>query len=262
MRVCSALLIDGVGRAVKTRKFSNPIYLGDPLNIAKIWSDYCVDEVVFIDYLASVQNRPHNFDLLSRVRQLMDTPITSGGGLKSLADITKCLDSGADRVLLGSSSLSPGNDFLVKASRHFGASTIVVSLDFRLDDSGSAVLHSENGRRSLDRSVMEAVRWLDNSRLVGEIILHDIEGDGLGNGYEIHNLLIEDFARAGFQNTRVLLMGGGYDSMLEEEFSYQANSEVFAGVVSGRAFALKACTSQVLINKIDGELESVSKGIG
>ena len=130
-RVIPVLLLQGKG-LVKTTRFKNPTYLGDPINVVKILNDKEVDELVFLDIQASVKNTPVQFDLLSRIAAECFMPFGYGGGIRKIEDIRMILRLGVEKVVINSYAAESPN-FIRKAADLFGSQAIVVSIDVKKD---------------------------------------------------------------------------------------------------------------------------------
>src|SRR2546428_11766776 len=123
-RVIPTLLLRGAG-LVKTEKFARPIYLGDPINVIRIFNDKEVDELVLLDITATVEGRPPNFKLLTEVASECFMPFGYGGGVSTVEQIGDLLALGIEKVVLNSAAaVQPA--LVRKATDRFGSSTIVV----------------------------------------------------------------------------------------------------------------------------------------
>src|SRR3972149_6419120 len=103
-RVIPALLLKGQG-LVKTVKFKDPKYLGDPINIVRIFNGKEVDELVFLDITATIENRSPSFDLLGKITSECFMPLGYGGGIRSMEDIQKLLQIGMEKVVLNTAAV-------------------------------------------------------------------------------------------------------------------------------------------------------------
>src|SRR5512134_1449977 len=103
-RVIPALLLQGQG-LVKTVKFKDPVYLGDPINIVRIFNDKEVDELILLDIKATNENRPPSFDRLENITSECFMPLGYGGGIRSLDDIKKLLGLGIEKVIINTTAV-------------------------------------------------------------------------------------------------------------------------------------------------------------
>jgi len=128
-RIIPVLLLKGKG-LVKTVKFKDSRYIGDPMNAVKIFNDKRVDELVFLDINASRKNRIISLDFVHKVGDETNMPFAVGGGIRTISDIRKILENGAEKVVLGSIAIE-NLDFVKEASETFGSSTIVICIDVK-----------------------------------------------------------------------------------------------------------------------------------
>ena len=128
-RVIPVLLLKNLG-LVKTVKFNKPRYIGDPINAVKIFNDLKVDELVFLDITASKEKRKIPLDFVKKVGAEANMPFGVGGGIKTITDIKEIINAGAEKVILNTAAFENPN-FVKKASKEFGSSTIVVSIDIK-----------------------------------------------------------------------------------------------------------------------------------
>lgn len=116
------------GRVVKGIHFKNLRDAGDPVEIAKFYSQQGADEIVFLDITATIENRKTTYDTVRRTAENVFIPLTVGGGIKKLADITKLLNSGADKVSINSAAVR-NPKLIIQSSKMFGSQCIVVAID-------------------------------------------------------------------------------------------------------------------------------------
>jgi len=166
------------GKVVKGINFEGLINVGDPVEIAKRYEDQMADEVVFLDITATHENRDTIYDLIERAGSVLSIPLTVGGGIKTLDDFRKILNSGADKVSINSSAVL--NPQLIKeASDEFGSSTVVVAID-----SKDFEVYINGGRKATGLNLVE---WAQKVEALGagEILLTSMNADGTQNGYDI-----------------------------------------------------------------------------
>src|SRR5664280_2091293 len=125
-RIIPVLLLKGQG-LVKSIKFKDYRYIGDPINAVKIFNDLKADELVFLDILASKQNRCISLDFVRKVGEEANMPFAVGGGIRTIKDIKGIINTGAEKVVINSYAIE-NPEFIKKASDEFGSSTIVVSM--------------------------------------------------------------------------------------------------------------------------------------
>lgn len=116
------------GQTVKGVNFENLKYAGDPVSLAKKYSDEGADELVFLDITATNDGRKTMLDVVEKVAKEVFIPFTVGGGIKSIEDIRNLLLAGADKVSLNTAAVK-NPDLIKQASQHFGAQCVVVAVD-------------------------------------------------------------------------------------------------------------------------------------
>ena len=115
---------------VKTEKFKKETYIGDPINAVKIFNEKEVDELIFLDIDASQKNREIPYELIKKISTECFMPLSYGGGIKSIDQVKKIIESGAEKVVINSAAYFNPN-FVKEAVRIFGGSTIVISIDVK-----------------------------------------------------------------------------------------------------------------------------------
>lgn len=173
------------GRVVKGMKFLGLRDAGDPVEVARRYDAEGADELVFLDIRASTDNRDTMLDVVRRTAEQAFMPLSVGGGIRTLEDIRRLLNAGADKVSINTPAiLDP--DFINQASARFGSQCIVVAIDAkRVDD--RFVVHSHGGRDGGRPTPLEPVAWAKEAarRGAGEILLTSMDCDGVKEGYDI-----------------------------------------------------------------------------
>lgn len=166
------------GHVVKGINFEGLVNVGDPVEIAKRYEDQMADEVVFLDITATHENRDTIYDLIERAGSVLSIPLTVGGGIRTLDDFRKILNSGADKVSINSSAVN--NPQLIKeASDEFGSSTVVVAID-----SKDFEVYINGGRKATGLNLVEWAKKVEELG-AGEILLTSMNADGTQDGYDI-----------------------------------------------------------------------------
>jgi cyclase len=180
-RVIPVLLLKN-GGLVKTIKFRDPTYVGDPINAVKIFNDKEVDELLIIDIEATKEKRDPNFELVSRISREAFMPFGYGGGIKSLEDVTQMLRLGVEKVSINSLAIK-NPDFVRRAAEICGSQSVVVSIDVKTDDSGNRWVYDYvNGSLTKLDPVEFAVSMEEKG--AGEILLNSVDRDGTYSGYD------------------------------------------------------------------------------
>lgn len=171
------------GRVVKGVNFVNLIDAGDPVEQAKAYEAQGADELVFLDITASSDKRAIMLDVVERTASQCFMPLTVGGGLRTVEDIRKMLNAGADKVSLNTAAiLNP--DLVSEASAKFGNQCIVVAIDAKKTGDNKWNVFTHGGR---NRTELDAVEWAKEveRRGAGEILLTSMDADGTKDGYDI-----------------------------------------------------------------------------
>ena len=175
-------MLDGYD-LIKTQKFKSKVYLGDPLNALKIFNDKYVDELILV-------NKGHrgkiNFKFLKSLAGECFMPLSYGGGISTLSDVSTIINSGFERVIINSKSNTDYN-FTEKLSKKFGTSTVIVSIDYKKDIFGKQKIFVNNGKKKINISPIEAAKIAEESG-AGELFVQNINRDGVMEGYDIELL--------------------------------------------------------------------------
>ena len=166
------------GRVVKGVNFVGLRDVGDPVELAKFYSDGGADELVFLDITATLEDSATMTSVVAEVADVLEIPFTVGGGVRSVADAIRIIESGADRVSLNSAALADPS--LISAiARRYGSQAVVVAID-----AGDGVIHTHGGRVvTTTRTIPWAVEAA--SRGAGEILLTSISHDGKREGFDL-----------------------------------------------------------------------------
>lgn len=181
-RVIPSLLLKGEG-LVKTSRFKNPKYVGDPVNAIKIFNDKEVDELVLLDISATNQSKGPAFDTIAQIASECFMPVAYGGGIATVDQIRRILNSGVEKVILNSVTFS--NPELVRqAADEFGSQAVIASVDVRRKFLGGYEVLSHSGTRKTGH---DPVKWAKRMEEfgAGEILLNSIDRDGMMGGYDL-----------------------------------------------------------------------------
>lgn len=189
-RVIPCLDVQG-GRVVKGVRFADLRDAGDPVALARRYDAEGADELTFLDITASSDKRATLAELVTRVSRELFIPFTVGGGIASLEDMFAVLDSGADKVAVGTAALRQP-DLISAAANRFGSQFIVVSMDVRREG-GRYLLTSHGGRARTDVEAVDFAREMAR-RGAGELLLNDMDADGTKAGFGID--LLQAITRA------------------------------------------------------------------
>lgn len=182
-RIIPCLDIKG-GRVVKGINFVNLIDAGDPVQIAKAYSDLGADEVVFLDITASSDERNILLDVVEKAASEVFIPLTVGGGIRSIEDIRSILNAGADKISINSSAIKDPS-LINKGAERFGNQCIVVAVDSKRKKDGSGFeVYIHGGRIPTGLDVVEWAKTVEQ-RGAGEILLTSMDADGTKKGYDL-----------------------------------------------------------------------------
>jgi cyclase len=182
-RIIPCLDIKG-GRVVKGINFVNLIDAGDPVQIAKAYSDLGADEVVFLDITASSDERNILLDVVEKAASEVFIPLTVGGGIRSIEDIRSILNAGADKISINSSAIKDPS-LINKGAERFGNQCIVVAVDSKRKKDGSGFeVYIHGGRIPTGLDVVEWAKAVEQ-RGAGEILLTSMDADGTKRGYDL-----------------------------------------------------------------------------
>ena len=157
--------------------------LGRPEQFACHYYEAGIDELIYQDVVASLYGRNSLCEIISRTASDIFIPLTVGGGLRSLNDISNVLAAGADKVSINTAAIqSP--DLIRQASRCFGSSTIVVAIEAIRQPSGQYLLYTDNGR---EHTGIDAIEWAARAESLGagEIIATSVDREGTGSGFDL-----------------------------------------------------------------------------
>lgn len=178
-RVIPCLTISGKS-LVKTVKFKNPRYLGDPINAVRIFNDKEVDELIILDIDNGKTGRPQ-FDFIKDIVSEAFIPVAYGGGISSIEDC-KCLFScGVEKIILNTAN-SNGYDLLKKASKLFGKQSVVTSIDVKKNIWGQYNIFFNGGKKKCNEVFKDYLEIIN--QYSGEVFLCNIDIEGTMKGFD------------------------------------------------------------------------------
>ncbi len=157
--------------------------LGKPERFARHYYENGADELIYVDTVASLYGRNSLLDIVERTSREIFIPLTVAGGLRSIEDMRAVLQAGADKVALNTAAIQRP-ELIREASRRFGSSTIVVSIEAKHRPNGSYEAYADNGREQTGVDVFE---WVVRAAELGagEILLTSIDREGTGRGFDV-----------------------------------------------------------------------------
>jgi cyclase len=171
------------GRVVKGVNFVSLRDAGDPVEIARRYDEAGADEITFLDITASSDARNTIIDVIERVADQVFIPLTVGGGVRSVDDVRKLLNAGADKVSINTSAVE-NPDLVSDAACRFGSQAIVVAIDARASGPGKWEVYTHGGRKARGLDVIEWARSMA-ARGAGEILLTSMDRDGTKSGFDL-----------------------------------------------------------------------------
>ena len=171
------------GRVVKGVNFANIRDAGDPVALAKYYSDAGADEIVFLDITATHAARPTVADVVARTAEQVFVPLTVGGGIRTVEDFQLLLRAGADKISVNSAAVDDPT-LITRAAERFGSQCIVLAADAKRRSDGRYEIVVEGGRRFTG---MDLIDWVVRAEQLGagEILLTSMDADGTKEGFDL-----------------------------------------------------------------------------
>lgn len=237
-RVIPVLLLKNAG-LVKTIRFKNPTYVGDPLNAVKIFNEKEVDELIFLDITATPENKKPPLKFLAEVAGECFMPLCYGGGVSSIEEIKQITKVGVEKVCINTAAVK-NPQFIAEAADRFGSSTVVVSLDIKKNFLGKYQVYINGGRENSGKDpVRTAVLMAQKG--AGELMINSIERDGTMKGYDLE--LIKKISSE--IDIPVIACGGAGKT---EDFRLAVKEGGASAVAAGSMFVFHGKHRAVLIN--------------
>jgi len=237
-RIIPSLLLKG-GGFYKTVRFKKPVYLGEPVNILKIFNEKEVNEIAILDIDATVDKREPNFTLLQDLASECFMPLAYGGGLTTVEQIKRLFRIGFEKAIISTGALE--NPSLIEdAARMFGAQSVVVCIDVKKKLLGGDEVVIRGGRQ---KTGMKPENWARRVEAlgVGEIIINSVDRDGTMSGYDLD--LIGRVTRA--VGVPVVASGGARNV---SDFAAAVKSARASACAAGAMFVFHGRHRAVLIN--------------
>ena len=213
------------GRVVKGINFINLVDAGDPSEQAKFYSENGADEICFLDITASNENRNTILDIVKKTSQQCFVPLTVGGGIRNISDISNLLSSGADKVSINTAAVN--NKKIVKESaENFGSQCTVIAIDAKKTGNNKWEVFTHGGRNPTGKDVIKYVKEVEELG-AGEILLTSMDRDGTKNGYDL------DLTKIVSNSVSIPVIASGGAGNLEH---------LYEGVKKGKADALLAAS--------------------
>lgn len=171
------------GRVVKGVNFVNIRDAGDPVELAKYYSDQGADEIVFLDITATSDARDTVADVVERTAAQVFVPLTVGGGIRTLEDFQRLLRAGADKISVNSAAVARP-ELIAEAAERFGSQCVVLAVDARSRGDGTWEVVVAGGRKPTG---MDLIEWVKRGEALGagEILLTSMDADGTKAGFDL-----------------------------------------------------------------------------
>jgi imidazole glycerol-phosphate synthase subunit HisF len=237
-RLIPVLLLKNKG-LVKSKKFGDHRYIGDPLNAVRLFNELKADELLFLDIEAWKKQGVISIELLRAIAEEAEMAFGAGGGISNLQQIREIIAVGAEKVVIGATAaIRP--EFIYEAASEFGSSAISVCIDVRKNMWGKERIWIQNGKKAIEAGPIEMAQLMQDKG-AGEIIIQSIDRDGMMAGYDLE--LIKRVSMA--TSIPVVALGGaGKDSHFREGYLYGMASALAAG----SRFIYQGPRNGVLIN--------------
>ncbi len=236
-RVIPCLLLSGHG-LVKTTRFSNPKYIGDPVNAIKIFNEKEVDELLVLDIDASKNKSEPNYSLIEEFAGECFMPLCYGGGIKNISQASQLFRLGVEKISIQSSAIEDIS-IITKIAEKFGSQSIVVSIDIKKTLFKSYKLYNASMEKTINKRM-----WTDYLKEVqnagaGEVLINSVDRDGTMKGMDL------DLIRSASQILDIPLISmGGIGSMDDIKSAIDAGANA---VAAGSYFVFHGPHRAVLI---------------
>ena len=207
------------GRVVKGVNFENLRDSGDPVELASNYYSQGADEITFLDVAATIENRGTMMEVVTSCAEQVFIPLTVGGGIRELADVTRLLQAGADKISVGSAGIA-NPELLREIAQEHGSQVLVISLDLKRADSKSGFGVTTHGGRIL--TDLDAFEWIEKVQALGagELLVNSIDADGTKDGFDL-----ELTARVRAASSVPLIASGGAGELVHFIEAAQAGAD-------------------------------------
>ena len=219
-RVIPCLLLKN-GGLVKTQKFGNPKYVGDPVNAIRIFNEKEVDELLILDIDASKNGSGPNYNLISQFAGECFMPLTYGGGIHTVDQAKKLFAIGIEKVCLQTAVLKDLS-IITEITKKFGSQSVVISVDIKKNWFGKYCIYSASDKKKLSMDLYTYISSVVSAG-AGEIVVNFVDRDGMMNGMEL--AFISELSKI---VSVPLIAMGGVGSLLHIKQAIQAGANAVA----------------------------------
>ena len=237
-RVIPCLLIHDNG-LVKTVKFKDKTYIGDPINTVKIFNEKQVDELMILDIDATTLGKEPNFKLIDKLANESRMPLCYGGGIKNSAQADRIFNLGVEKIALSSAAVN-NPELISEISNMVGSQSVVAVLDVKKNMFGKYEIVTHNAKNKVSGNIETVINQLIE-RGVGELVINSVDQDGVMKGYDF-TLLDRVYKMTSVPLT--ILGGAGSISDITAAVEHYK----IIGVAAGSLFVFKGKYKAVLIN--------------
>ena len=236
-RVIPILLLKNKG-LVKTKKFKNPKYIGDPLNSIRIFNEKEVDELIILDIDASKNGMEPDYNLIKDFASECFMPVCYGGGITSIEQIKKIFTLGIEKIVINYSSLQNYN-FIKEAVDIYGSQSIVIAIDIKKSLMGKYQIYNHVKKKNLKIPFLEYIKYIEDLG-AGELLINNVDLDGTQKGYDINLLKLV------VNHTKIPVIACGGAGKLKD-FQIAKKEANISAVAAGSFFVFQGKRNAVLI---------------
>ena len=238
-RIIPCLLVSD-GGLVKTQRFKDPKYVGDPINAVKIFNEKEADELVVLDIDATEQNREPDFTMIGHLAVECRMPLCYGGGVTNREQAKRIIGLGVEKVAISAAAIE-NPALITQIADEIGGQSVVVVIDVKKPVFGREFeVYTHNGKRHVRKALPDLVHEIEQ-RGAGEVVINSIDRDGVMKGYDL------DLAERMRQMTRLpVTMLGGAGSL--DDVGALIDRCGIIGAAAGSLFVFKGTYRAVLIN--------------
>lgn len=238
-RLIPCLLLHNKG-LVKTMRFGNPKYVGDPINAVRIFNEKLVDELIILDIDATRENREPDYELIQKIANECRMPLSYGGGVNNVSHVEKIISLGVEKVSMSAATIAAPS-LIEHVAKRVGSQSVVITLDVAkvgLRRRYEVVTHNASKRTGLDPFMFAREA---EERGAGEIVVNCVDRDGTMNGFD---MTVAEKLRA--ETTLPITILGGAASL--EDIAELWRAQGIVGAAAGSLFVFKGKYRAVLIN--------------
>ena len=237
-RIIPCLLVHNKG-LIKSVKFNNYKYVGDPINAVKIFNEKVADELMLIDIDATSNDTEPDYKMIEKIASECRMPLCYGGGIKNANQVKKIFSLGVEKIAISSIAII-NPQIISEFSSMVGSQSVVVILDIKKSIFGKYQIYINNGKKLINTNLEEFISNLEKLG-AGEIVLNSIDNDGTMNGYDFN--LVSQIRK----NTKLpITILGGAGSI--EDIGALIKNFGIIGAAAGSLFVFKGIYNAVLIN--------------